>query len=127
MGEHIVRVCATKLTLKFLHENHIFITNIINDCESCIYQIIKNQEIYPELLSNLRLFKLLDFHNQKYSFLFSFDLLPFPVSGNLLDSNERLLRWKNKSKKTLFFLSSLCLTKVLSFLSFSCLPKMYLL
>ena len=35
----------------------------IKDHESCIYQIIKNQETYSKSLSNLGLFKLLDFHN----------------------------------------------------------------
>ena len=86
----------------------------------------KNQETYPESLSNLKLFKLLDFHNQRFSLLFSFDLQVFLVSGHFLDSNYRLLRWKAKSKKTLLFLSSLCLMKVLSILSFSFsfLPKM---
>ena len=73
------------------------------DHESCIHQIIKNQETYLELFFNLGLFKLLNFHNQRSSLLFSFDFQAFPVSGHLLDFNERLLRWKNKSRKLFSF------------------------
>ena len=63
----------------------------------------QNQGTYSESLSNLGLFKLLDFHNQRSSFLFSFDLQAFQVSRHLLDSNERFLRWKNNQRKLFSF------------------------
>ena len=44
---------------------------LLKDHESCIYQINRKQETYSELLFNLGLFKLLSFHNQKSSLLFS--------------------------------------------------------
>ena len=83
----------------------------------------KHQETYPESLSNLKFFKLLDFTIKDLLFYSLLISKLFQWVGTFLI--PMILRWKNKSKKTLFFLSSLCLMKVLSFLSiFFQLPKM---
>ena len=62
------------------------------------------------------------FHNQRSSILF--DLQTFLVSGHLLDFNESVFEMEEQSKKTLFFLSSLCLKKKNSFSLFFFLLSM---
>ena len=87
--------------------------------ESCIYQIIMDQETYPESLLSLGLFKLLDLQNQRSSLLFVLELQALLVSGHLLNSNERLFyEMEEQIKEKLFsFSPSLNLTKTLSLLS----------
>ena len=63
---------------------------------------ISNHKESKTFLESLFNFGLFNFHNQRFSLLFSFDLQAFPVSGHLLDLNERLFEIEEKIKENLF-------------------------
>ena len=115
LEEHIIKVCAMKLTFRiFAWKSYFHKQYYLKHCESCIYQIIKRRNIF-EITFQLWALQVSWLSQPKIFSSILFDLQAFLVNEHLIDSNESVLRWKKISKKTLFFLSSLCLTK-LSFL-----------
>ena len=122
--EHIIKVYAAKLTFKILlHENHILTTNIIKGSWIMHISNYKNKKHTRNRSPILGSSSFLIFTTKDVLFYslwspsFSSEWIPSWFQWKCFDMEENI-------KKTLLFLSSICLTKFSLFSLLSFLLKM---
>ena len=115
IDNHIIKVCATELTFTIFTWKSIFITNIIKNHESYIYQIKRRTKDILGITFQSYVLQVSWFSQPKIFSSILFELQAFLVSGHLLDSYKSIFEVKNNQRKLFSFFLLFYLTKVLSF------------